>query len=199
MKVLATNSFLESLDRISLQRTWIYRIYLLFKSDIPNFFKNIWLFRKVLWHHRWWDYRYPLEALRTSLEIMEKGMHNGLEVRESRDKKIAKMQRAIEILKNIEGDRYLELAEKKMGKEYFVGEWIFSPVKDKDGSYEINSKISKGQEKINKQISNLSDKIEAEEWNELWQIFKGQDYKKFKATEDWNKQFDGTGLKGWWD
>ena len=43
------------------------------------------------------------------------------------------------------------------------------------------------------------EEIEKQEWNELFQILKGQDYAKFNKKTDWNEQFDGTGLKGWWD
>jgi hypothetical protein len=27
----------------------------------------------------------------------------------------------------------------------------------------------------------------------------GQDYDKFKKAKDWNEQFDGSGLRSWWD
>ena len=41
--------------------------------------------------------------------------------------------------------------------------------------------------------------IEEEQWAELYEILKGQDYTKFDKEVDWYKQFDGTGLRGWWD
>jgi hypothetical protein len=200
MKVEYKDSFFSSLASIRTRETWWYRSFDFFVIGIPNFIKNVWKFRKVLWNHRWWDYRYTVETLRTSIEIMEKDMHHGTEVRESRDKKIAKMQRAIQIMKNIENDSYLEMAEKKLGKEYFLGEWKFKTVKGKEESYELASDgLSKGQRNINRQLNDLSNRLETEEWNELWQIFKGQDYKKFKKDIDFNEQFDGTGLRGWWD
>jgi hypothetical protein len=37
------------------------------------------------------------------------------------------------------------------------------------------------------------------EWEELWIIIQGQDYTKFDKDIDWYEQFDGTGLRGWWD
>ena len=41
--------------------------------------------------------------------------------------------------------------------------------------------------------------IERQEWDELFTILKGQDYTKFDKDVDWDEQFDGSGIKGWWD
>ena len=35
--------------------------------------------------------------------------------------------------------------------------------------------------------------------DELFVILKGQDYTKFDKDIDWYEQFDGSGIKGWWD
>jgi hypothetical protein len=44
-----------------------------------------------------------------------------------------------------------------------------------------------------------SSEIEEQEWNELLSILKGQDTTKFDKNLDWYEQFDGSGLKNWWD
>jgi hypothetical protein len=56
-----------------------------------------------------------------------------------------------------------------------------------------------------------ANKIEEQEWKELWQIFEGQDIKQYsqllksKTKEEqrnndvWNEGFDGSGMRGWWD
>jgi hypothetical protein len=199
MEVNFSDSFFNSIKALNRRQTWWYKTYEFFRFNLPRFFKNIWIFRKVLWNHRWWDYRYTLEVLRTSLEVMERGMHNGIEVRESRDKKIAKMQRVIQIIKNVEGDLYLEMAEEKLGKKYMTGDWEFEPVEGKEGVSQLKDNLTPAQEKVNKKISDLSRKLESDEWNELWNILKGQDYQKIPKDVEFNKWFNGSGLNTWWD
>ena len=92
MDVKFADSFGDSIKTLIRHQTWWYKTYETIRYKIPVFFKNIYRFRQVLWEHRWWDYRYTITTLRTSLEIMEKGMHNGMEIWESRGKKVAKMQ-----------------------------------------------------------------------------------------------------------
>ena len=126
-------------------------------------------------------------------------MHAGKEIRESREKKIEKMQRAIEILTNIEECRYIEMAEENLGKSYYFGEIEFEPMDDNSDRMYMKENLTKAQKRINKQINKLSHDIESREWNELWDIFRGQDYSKFDKNKNFNEQFDGTGLRGWWD
>jgi hypothetical protein len=164
----------------------------------------------MLWNHRWWDYRYTLEALQTSLEIMEAKMHDGIEVRESRDKKIAKMQRAIQILKNINDDRYIEMAEEEFG-ELYLRDWDFEDVPDKPGYSQLVDNETPFEKRHNRKVFNRARKLEDMEWKELWKIFEGQDirgYKKFektltdeqkRKTDSYYQWFDGSGLNGWWD
>ena len=45
----------------------------------------------------------------------------------------------------------------------------------------------------------MSIEIQGEMWRELWQIIQGQDYKSFDKEIDFNKQFNGSGILGWWD
>ena len=129
MDIKFADSFGDSIKTLIRHQTWWYKTYETIRYKIPYFFKNIYKFRHVLWEHRWWDYRFTLTTLRTSLEIMEKGMHAGLEVRESRDKKIAKMQRVIQILKNIEEDNYIQMAETELG-EIIHHDWEFEETEE---------------------------------------------------------------------
>ena len=60
-------------------------------------------------------------------------------------------------------------------------------------------------------VYKLANKIEEQEWKELWKIFEGQDIKQFskllktKTKEEqrnndiWNEWFDGSDMRGWWD
>lgn len=210
MKVEFADSFGDSLKTLIRHESWWYKIYQTIRYDIPSFTKNVYRFRKVLWEHRWYDYRYTLHALQTSLEIMEKKMHDGMEVRESRDKKIVKMQRAIQILKNINDDCYIDMAEGELGKLVSY-DWEFEDVSDKPGHSRLIDKESSAEKNHNRKVFNKARKLEESEWKELWKIFEGQDirgYKKFqktlteeekKKTDSYYQWFDGSDMRGWWD
>lgn len=198
MKVNFGDSFFESLQRLVRYEARYNKLWRAITRDLWVFFKNVWKFRKELWEHRWWDYRFTLLMLRKSLIIMEKGMRDGIEIRETRDKKIEKMKRAIQLLDNISEDYYISMAEKELGQLVMRDiKWIPSETHPK--CYEMVDDDTPEEREHNKKVFNRSSEIEAQEWKELWLIFQGQDYDKFDKQEDWNKQFDGTGLKGWWD
>jgi len=212
MKVVLADSFHKSLKRLIWHESHLYKSYSLFRYDIPHFFSNVWRFKKVLWNHQWWDYRYTLEALQTSLSIMEKGMHKGMEIRETREKKILKMQRSIEILKNISEDNYMERAEEVLGK---------LPHRDlefEDSGNGTSTLVDNDtpEEKVQwRKVYDYSNELEESEWEELWEIFKGKkhsDYEEYlkihpaeftqdeiddgKAYQTW---YSGDNMKSWWD
>jgi len=207
MEVKFADSFGKSLKTLIMHQTWWYKTYEFFRYDIPRLVRNIWAFRKVLWNYRWWDYRYSLEAFRTSLEIMEKGMHGGLEVYESRSKKIQKMQRVIQLIKNVEEDNYIEMAEAELG-EIIRHPWEFEDVPDQPGYFQIVDKDTPDEKEHNSKVYDRAREIEEHEWVELFEILKGQNWKSYydtlteeekKDRDHYDKWFDGSGLKGWWD
>lgn len=192
MKVQFEDSFFASLKQLIWHNSRLYKLYTLIRYDIWYFFSNIWKFRKVLWNHRWWDYHYHMEAMYTSLSIMEKGMHAGLEIRETRDKKIQKMQRALELLKNKIDDNYIERVESVLG-EMVYHDWEFGPV---EGNLNLRMLLDKdtAEEKLHKtKVYDCVQSLEDAEWSELWEIYKGQD------VSELNTKFDGSGLESWWD
>lgn len=202
MKVSATDSFFTSLNKLARYDSWWYKTYRAIRYDIPYFFKNIWKFRKELYEHRDWDYRYTLRILYRSLTILENRMKDGLEVPESRDKKVFKIRRAIEILKHIMDDDAIERAELELG-ELKESSYTFSDTND--GFYELIGSASEEAIEHNRRVFNRSHQIETDEWNELWDIFKGQDineYAKLNESDeetDWDDWFDGSDMRGWWD
>jgi hypothetical protein len=194
------------------------RIYDIIRYDIWRFLANIWRFRKELWNHAWWDYHFTLQMLYRSISIMEKGMHNGYEVRQTRDKKIQKMQRLLYLLENKIDDKYVDIAEKELGSELILHEWEFKKIDRLDSNgeplYELIDIDTPEEKEINKNIFKKAREIEEEEWNEIWEILKGQNYDdgseqvldvmqektiNDNKEKDWNDWFDGTGLRGWWD
>ena len=83
-----------------------------------------------------------------------------------------------------------------------VHNFEFVPIEETDEEGEHMYEMKKLDVKTsanNSKIFDLSRKLEEDEWKELWTIFQGQDYTKFDKNIDWNKQFDGTGLRGYWD
>lgn len=191
MEIKFADSFFESLKVLKRHNTWWYRTYGTITEDIPQFFKNIYRFRKELYKHRWWDYSFTLMMLKRSLEIQAKGMEEkGSEVKESLDKKIFKMKRVIEILENKIEVNYLELAEKKLGLLY---DWDFFE--------DSEDNIKEEEKEHNKKIYKLAQKIENKDWKELWKILEGQDHNLYNKEKhgEFEKWYNGSGITGWWD
>ena len=191
MKVEASDTFFESLERLAWYDTKLWKVWEFIKRTIPRFFKNIWRFRKELASHEWWDYRYTLEMLYRSLVIMESKMHDGMEIRETRDKKVIKMQRAIQLLKHKLDDDYTKRIEAELG-ELILHDWEFEDLGD--GTSRLIDNDTPAERKHNRMVFKEAHKLEDKEWIELWNILKGTKYSK-----TWGDTFDGTDMRGWWD
>jgi len=211
MKIGFANSFFDSLERMSTHQTWWYRTYETIRYGIPRFFKNVWRFKNELYNFYGWDYSYNLSIFRRSLEITADYLEkNGMEVDDSRLKKVEKMRRAIELLNNIRSNSHIESAEKELG-DLFLTDWEFEEVPDSNGSMRLIENETPEQKKHNSKVFARSNEIEEEEWNELWEIIKGQDHDAYKkhlnkakisgndTTDSWSEWFDGSGIRGWWD
>lgn len=180
-----------------------YKIQSFFKN-LLNFFENIWLFRKALWNYWWFSGITSFSFLKIGLEITERRIRaRGIEMLEPRLLKCDSMRRAVEIIDNIEKDNYLEMAEKLLGYEYeylFLFDDFMEVIEDYDGDKgKYVFEVPKETNKRNKKIILESIRLEDEEWDELFKLLKGQDYSKFKKEIDFYDQFDGTGIKNWWD
>ena len=207
MKVEFKNTFFESVKDLIWHETKLWKVWAFIVRGIPNFFGNIWKFRKELYNHQWWDYRYTLEMLYRSLVIMEKELSvKGIEVPAHRDKKVAKIRRAIELLDNRLGDNFVEQAEKELGELHLKPmEW--EPIEN--GNYQLIDNDTKEEREHNRRVFKLASTIDDKEWRELWNIFKGQsmlDFKKYTKTLSkeeqetaWDDWFNGSDLRGWWD
>jgi hypothetical protein len=162
MKMSFSDSFFNSLDKLHRYEAWHNRMWRAITGDFWQFLKNIWRFREELWMHRWWDYRFTLEMLRKSLVIMEKGMHDGMEVHETRSKKIEKMQRAIAILNNIIDDSYVKMAEDELG-EIIYRDWEFEDVRIDLDIRDLL--ITKRQKKKNTTVKSLPEVEKSKRWS----------------------------------
>ena len=200
MKVEFADSFWKSLKTLSRHHTWWYKTYEFFRRDLPYFLENIWFFRKELFAFRSWDYSYNLDLFRRSLEKTVDTIENhGNEVDESRLKKVEKMKRTIQLIKNVRSDDYVKESEKELGK-IKNSDWLWTDREDTEEERDHNKKVFK-----------RAREIEDFEWKELWSIIHGQDMNEFRKIYDsktdeekkeesvWNDWFDGSGMKSWWD
>ena len=191
MKVEFKDTFFESVEKLIWYDTNLWKVWSAIRYDIPLFFKNVWRFRKELYNHQWWDYRFHLEMMYRSLSIMEKGMsEKGIEVTETRDVKVQKMRRALELLKHKLDDDYIQRAELELG-ELTHKSIEFEPIEGSD-SYRLVDTDTPAEKKHARKVYKRARVIEDVEWKELWDIFKG---KKFTTWE----KYDGSDLRGWWD
>jgi len=207
MKVEFKDTFFESVERLVWYDTKLFKVWEFIRRGIPTFFGNIWRFRRELYNHQWWDYRYTLEMLHRSLTIMvDKLEKDGMEVDSSRNKKTAKIRRAIELLDNRLNDTYIEQAEAELGKLH-LKPMEFEPTEE--GTYLLKDTETKEEREHNRKVFKLSSTIDDREWRELWNIFKGQsmlDFKKYMKTlpkeeqsKAWDNWFNGSDMRGWWD
>jgi hypothetical protein len=199
MDIKFADTFDDSIKRLIRHNTWWYKTYELFRYDLPRFFKNIWRYRKPLWNHYWFDHHSSLIFLEVSLtHISDNVEKRGNEVDGPRLKKVAAMRRVVELIKNYNEDNYIDMAEKELG-ELILHDWEFEYVPDKPGFSQLVDNDTDEERVHNRKVFDRAREIEKQEWDELFLILKGQDYTKFDEDIDWYEQFDGSGIKGWWD
>jgi hypothetical protein len=213
MEVNFAKTFGESLQRMINRERWYWKLWDLFRYDIPRFVKNVWRFRKPLLNYYWWDHHAALQFMQISLDNMSTNIESkGLEIDVSRLKKVAAMQRASQLIKNYNGDLYIEMAEAELG-EVIHHEWKFVPVEGKEDLFELEDLDTPEEKAHNRKVFARAREIQEAEWAELWQLFKGQDHSAYQSLmkpintkEDRQKDqdhyydwFDGSDMRGWWD
>lgn len=207
MEVKFADTFTKSLKRLIWHESKIYKFYSFFRYDIGRFVKNVWRFRNALSRHYWWDHHSTLQFMEIGLTHMANNLEkHGLEVDGPRLKKVAKMRRAVELIKNYNQGNYIEMAEAELG-EIVHHEWEFEPVPDKPGFSQLIDKDTPEEAEHNRKVFKRSREIEETEWAELWVILQGQNVSHFTMFADksadkdsaWDNWFDGSGLRGWWD
>ena len=138
---------------------------------VPNFFRNLFYFRKVLWDFHNYDYVFNLMMLKRSLEssltYYDSVNYNG-DI-SSHKKMCDKIKRSIELINNIIENNYLE---------------------------RVKTDSNKGTDSL----YNDADKLEKNEWNELFSILKGQDdqFEIADIIHITEKPYDGSGMRTWW-
>jgi len=202
METNFTDSFFDSFKRMVNRNKWYWKLWDLFRDDTPRFFRNVWLFRKNLWYHTWYNGDGSiLPWVKTAVDDMSWRIEkNGKEVEESRMKKVAKMKRLSYLIDVCVNDAFIEEAEKELGIKMILHDWEFEPVEDKTNSYRLKDKDTPEEKEINSKILKRSHQIQKEYWEELCQIIKGPDYDAIRASnEDFDKLYDGSDIRAWWD
>jgi hypothetical protein len=124
---------------------------------------------------------------------MEEGLREkGLEISETRDLKLKAIKRAIELLKNNKEDIYIEKAERELGEIIMKDNWFFDD--DDEGNTILAHQETEEEIEHNRKVFKRADEINNQEWEELWQIFKGTENSK-----NFNEKYDGTDMRCWWD
>lgn len=180
-------------------RMWFFRTTRISRAryflteELPNFIKNVWIFRKSLMNFRWYNMDSTMlfirDGLNHSIPLFEE---RGYEIESSKKLKTYKMRRLKWLLDNMEDHNYTEQAEKELG-ELFHEPMIFKPIEDMPDYYEMVSNLNPEQELHNGKVYDLSRKLEEEQWNEIMEILKGN------TILDWERDFNGNGIKNWWN
>ena len=193
-------TFFDSVKRMVNRQRWYWKTWDFLRYDMPRFFRNLWMFRKDLYNYRWYSGQNAvLPFMKTALtDMTDKIDKRGWEVEHSKSKKLDKMVRAAYLMERFIEDDFLELAEKELGEVICHG-FDFEPVPDKPGYSRMIDKETDEEKEHNSKVFDRAREIEEQMWDELWTIIQGQDYTKFDKDTDWDKQFDGSGLRGWWD
>ena len=208
MKVKLARTFFESYGEMINRQRWYWKLWDLFRYDIPKFFFNIWLFRKNLWNHTWYNGDSSiLPWVKTTVDDMTWRIEKyGMEVEESRMKKVAKMKRLSYLIEVYANDAFIEEAEKELGFEYIYHNFEFEEIPDKTYDNPLGEKNEKlytfkenetPEEKAsNKKLLKRSHEIQKEYWEELCSIIKGPDY---DALRESGEEHDGSDIRSWWD
>ncbi len=199
MEVTFSTSFFSSMKRLKWRFYKFLKPYYFLKETLPNFLKNIWIFRKALSEHHWWDHHGVLMFLQTGVSHMAENVEKkGSEIETSRLKKVAAMRRLAILIDNYNESKYIDMAEDEIG-ELKTRKVDFVPSEEHPNHFVMVDNLTEEESSHNSKVFERSREIEQSEWEEICFLIKGQDYEKFDKSLEFDQQFDGSGLKTWWD
>ena len=202
MEIRFKNTFFESFKRMINRERWYWKLWDLFRYDIPRFFRNLWLFRKNLWNHTWYNGDSSvLPWVKTAVDDMAWRIEKyGHEVDESRMKKVAKMRRLSYLIDVCVKDEFIEEAEKELRLKYVYYPFEFEEISGSEDLYQLKQNETPRDKENNSKIINRSHEIQKEYWEEICAIIKGPDYEALRESDgDWDEKYDGSDLRAWWD
>ena len=182
--------------RYKLQRIWET-----FRYDLPRFFRTLWIFRKALWNYRWYGghhsvFPFMADAIKDIHTNVEK---RGIEEWVSKGKKVEAMKRLVYLLDMFNQETFIEEAEKELGMQYIYRDFTFQQKEDNPELYLMIPGTTDEEDNHNGVILKRSHEIQKKSWKELIHLIDGQDYSKFSKKSEFLDQFDGSGIRGWWD
>jgi hypothetical protein len=182
--------------KYKLQRYWE-----ILRHDLPSFFRSLWIFRKALWNYKWYGGHHGVfDFMSTAIEDMHTRIEErGIEEWISKGKKVEAMKRLVYLLDMFNKESFIEEAEKELGMQYIYRDFKFEPTEDNPELYLMISTTTKEEDAHNDIINKRARKIAKEGWKELIHLIQGQDYSKFSKKSEFLDQFDGSGIRGWWD
>jgi hypothetical protein len=132
-----------------------------------------------------------------------KDMHTNIEKRGieeliSKGKKVEAMKRCVYLLNLFADGEFVDVAEKELGLEMTFRDH-FEPLEDRPELYKLVEDLTEEEKKINERILRRAHDIQKKGWKELIHLLDGQDYSKFNKKSEFLDQFDGSGIRGWWD
>jgi hypothetical protein len=200
MKVEFVNTLFSSIIRMINGEKWYWKSWYFIRYNSLRFFKNIWLFRKDLYNYQWYSGQHAvLPFMQTAIiDIAVNIDKRGNEIEESKSKKVMKMRRAAKLMQHFIDDDFINLAEYELGN-IIHRDWEFENAPNQPGYYYFIDTNTPEENAHNSKVFERAQLIEESMWAELWDILKGQDYTLFNKESEWNSQFDGSGLRGWWD
>jgi hypothetical protein len=173
--------------------TGIVRLKYFLLYDMPNFVRNVWLFRKSLTQFHWYNLDSTLmfmkESLDHSIPLYES---RGNEVPESRELKIEKMKRLQYLLYCRFEYNYIDLAEEELGK-LPTNPFRFEKLDDGSDRYVMKSNLTEEEQDHETKVYDRASEIEKQQWDEIIEIIKG------KVIINFKRDFDGTGIRNWWN
>ena len=163
-------------EDIEIEIIWYYKKYLKYPYyDLKWYFKNLFHYHKIVSKMRPWDYGYVLDMLSFNLNDLKECLKTGHEIDEYRLPKVAKIERVLELLKNIKEDNYME----RCGYKYNF-DFKFEKIEGTNLS-ELKTIQKEGTEKQDfKEYHTKAIELENKEAEELFSILRDD-------------------IKGWWD
>lgn len=140
--------------------------------DIKHWFINQFIYRNTIINVRPWDFSYLFEFLLPFLIQLRDTMESGYEAEHSLQPKLKNIQTVIDILKHRQdSDYYDNMAEKVLGITRTNYPFETEKIEGKE-LWRLIDRRTDEEKKDDREIMLLSNQLEQNEWNEMWDIIK---------------------------
>lgn len=154
---------------------------------------------KIVTKMRPWDYSYILQMQKFQIGILMKNVDAGYEETISKNNKVEKMKRWIELCDNHINDNYSSRCGYLF--DYEIGFELIEDTKDKPENERMYEMVSHGGTQTDEERRNCiikAQKLAEDEWNEMNDIIKGIVVNDDNHDDDYIVN-NGTDARGWWN